>query len=60
MDTDDIEPGSGTRPRDLESMSIEALNQYVSDLKAEIARVQAAIAAKRDVRQGADALFRKR
>ncbi len=46
-------------PKDLEPMSIEHLEDYIAEMKAEIARVREAIAAKKDIRVGAEALFRK-
>ncbi len=45
--------------KDLEPMSIEQLEDYIAEMKAEIARVGEAIAAKKDIRVGAEALFRK-
>lgn len=44
-------------PRALDGMSIEALRAYRAQLEVEIARVSAAIAAKRDHLREADALF---
>jgi uncharacterized small protein (DUF1192 family) len=46
-------------PRDLSRMSVEELRDYVTELQAEITRVEAAIAAKRSVRDQADALFKR-
>lgn len=61
MDPDDFEPRTvKAKPKDLETMSVEALNDYIADLEAEIARARSAIAAKRTVRHGAEALFKKR
>jgi uncharacterized small protein (DUF1192 family) len=45
--------------RDLRTLSIADLENYVAELKAEIERVQGEIAKRRDVRGAADALFRK-
>ena len=60
MDPDDLEPRSAKPvPKNLEVMSIEALADYVAELEAEMARVRAAIAAKRKARSGADAVFRR-
>lgn len=61
MDTDDLEP----RPRkpalkNLDEMSIEAIDTYIAGLEAEIARARGAIAAKRNSRQGAESFFRKK
>lgn len=44
---------------DLEPYSIEALNERIARLEAEIARARQAIAAKTTTRSAADALFRK-
>lgn len=43
----------------LDDFSVGALNDYIADLKAEIARAEAAIAAKQGARSAADAFFRK-
>jgi len=39
-------------------MSIEALNDYIADLEAEIARVRETIKAKEAARQSADSFFK--
>jgi uncharacterized small protein (DUF1192 family) len=44
----------------LETLSIAELESYISDLKGEISRVEQAIAAKRNVRAGADSLFNRK
>jgi uncharacterized small protein (DUF1192 family) len=60
MDADDLEPRTvKTVPKDLDAMSIEALSDYIAGLKAEIARTEAAIAAKQAARVGADAFFKR-
>ena len=60
MDTDDLEPPTSPRkPKDLEIMSIEALEEYIAGLKAEIERAEAQIAAKQSHRSAADAFFKK-
>lgn len=59
MDADDLEPRAAKPAlRDLDEMSIEALEDYIAGLKAEIARAEAAIAAKQAARAGADAFFK--
>jgi uncharacterized small protein (DUF1192 family) len=59
MDTDDLEPpGKPNKPKDLEIMSVEALQEYIAELKAEIARAEAQVAAKQDHRKAADAFFK--
>lgn len=60
MDWDELEPGKKTAPpRNLETMGVEELRDYIAGLKAEIVRAEAAIAAKINVKLGAEALFRK-
>ena len=59
MDTDDLEPAARPAGKpDLEPMSVGELNDYIASLEAEIGRARAAIAAKRDYRSGAEAVFR--
>ncbi|MFC1673491.1 DUF1192 domain-containing protein [Pseudomonadota bacterium] len=59
MDTDDLEPRA-KKPglKDLDEMSIDALDEYIADLKGEIVRAEAAISAKQSARSGADAFFK--
>lgn len=45
--------------RDIENLSIEHLEDYIVELKAEIARVQADIAAKKSHANDAENLFKK-
>ena len=60
MDTDDLEPPKKKAEiKNLDIMSIEALQDYVQELKSEIARVESAIAAKQKARSGAEAFFKK-
>lgn len=60
MDWEDLDPKTKKpKPRNLDIMGIEELEDYISDLEAEIARVRQAIAAKRSVKAGAEALFKK-
>lgn len=59
MDADDLEPRKKVAERrNLEPMSVEELTLYISDLEAEIVRVKETIAAKKNVRSGAESLFR--
>jgi uncharacterized small protein (DUF1192 family) len=62
LDTDDIAPPPKPKPqsRELQTLSVAELEGYVEELEAEILRAKAAIAAKRDHRSGAEALFKKR
>jgi uncharacterized small protein (DUF1192 family) len=43
----------------LDTLGVEELRDYISELKEEIARVEADIARKQDHRAAADAFFRK-
>ena len=59
MDTDDLEPTTKKAElKDLEVMSIEALNDYVVELEGEIARVREAIDGKHGARDGAEKFFK--
>ena len=58
MDTDDLEPRKAkAKPKDLDEMSVEAIGDYIDELKAEIEPAEAAIKAKHTARSGADAFF---
>ncbi len=60
MEEDDLAPrAQKPEPKKLELMSIEALNEYIAELEAEIARARETIAEKEAARTGADAVFRK-
>lgn len=60
LEDDDLQPRTvKPKPKDLEPLSIEALEAYIGELQSEIARAQAAIDAKKRHRSGAEALFRK-
>lgn len=58
VDDDEDKPKQVAQPN-LEEMSIEALGEYIDELKAEIARAEEAIAAKQGVRGEAHALFKQ-
>ena len=61
MDTDDLEPRKKPQAlKNLDEMSVAALGDYIAGLEAEIARAQAAIAAKQASRQGAEGFFKKK
>lgn len=61
MDFDELEPVKKQKPlKDLESLSIEALGEYIEELEAEIARTQETIALKEKAREGAENFFKKR
>lgn len=59
METDDLEPRR-VRPAkpDLEAMSITALEEYIVDLEAEIARARDAISHKGSARDVAESFFK--
>ena len=60
LEDEDLQPRTvKPKPKDLEPLSIEALENYIAELEAEIARVRAVIGAKRSHCSGAEALFRK-
>jgi uncharacterized small protein (DUF1192 family) len=46
-------------PRNLETLSISELENYIGELEAEIGRARRMIASKRSIRGGADALFKR-
>ena len=58
MDIDDLETRTANKkPKDLEIMSIDALREYIADLRAEIERAEKQIAGKESHRNAADAVF---
>lgn len=60
MDWDDLAPPPGRpAPKDLTRMSVAELEGYIAELKAEIARAEAMIAAKRSHRDAADGIFKR-
>ncbi|MDE2028975.1 MAG: DUF1192 domain-containing protein [Alphaproteobacteria bacterium] len=61
INPDELEPSKpAAKPRDLQPMSVEELNEYIAMLEAEIARAEAAIAQKNAHKQGIEALFGKK
>ena len=61
LDTDDLEPRpTKPKPRDLDLLAVTELENYIDELRAEIARAQGAIDRKRDHRSGAESFFKKR
>jgi uncharacterized small protein (DUF1192 family) len=58
---DDLEPRktTGFQPLVLDRLSVGELTDYIANLRDEIARVEADIAKKRAVRDGAEAFFKK-
>ena len=61
METEDLEPRKKTvAPRELDSLSVQELTDYIGELEAEIARVKTKIAAKQAHLSGAASLFKTR
>jgi uncharacterized small protein (DUF1192 family) len=59
MEPEDLEPRKkAPAPRELDSLSIEELNNYMAELQAEIDRVKAKVAAKQAHLTGAASLFK--
>lgn len=59
MDIEDLEPRKQTpKPKDLESLGVDQLEDYLAELQAEVARVEEKIAAKKSYLSGADAFFK--
>ncbi|MEC9101675.1 MAG: DUF1192 domain-containing protein [Pseudomonadota bacterium] len=60
MDFEDLEPKKGLlKPKDLTSWNIEDLEQYIANMKLEIARVETMIDDKKRVSEDASRLFKK-
>ena len=60
MDFEDLEPKKGLqKPKDLTSWNIEDLEQYIANMKLEIARVETVIDDKKRVSEDASRLFKK-
>ena len=60
MEFEDFEPQKGRlKPKDLTSWNIEELEQYIDNMKLEIARVERVIENKKRVSKDATNLFRQ-
>ncbi|HEX3883439.1 MAG TPA: DUF1192 domain-containing protein [Stellaceae bacterium] len=60
MDEEDLLPQrQKPKPRDLTLMGVAELEHYISEMREEIARVEAEIVEKKKHRGGAEALFRR-
>ena len=60
MEFEDLEPQKGKlKPKDLTNWNIEELEQYVANMKLEIARVETVIENKRRVSKDAGSLFKQ-
>jgi uncharacterized small protein (DUF1192 family) len=59
FETDDLEPlKKKSQPRNLDPMSVEELREYITVLKAEIARVEEKIKAKQSHASAAASFFK--
>jgi len=60
LDLDDLEPQKEPQElKNLEIMSVEALNEYIVDLEEEVARARSTILLKQSAREGAESFFKK-
>lgn len=60
MELEDLEPRKAKpKPKDLDVMGVEELEEYLAELEAEAARVNQKIAAKKAYLSGADTLFKR-
>ena len=59
MDIEDLEPrNKKPKPRDLDSLGIDQLEEYLAELQTEAARVEEKIAAKKSYLSGVDSFFK--
>ena len=59
MDLEDLEPLSKKpKPKDLDSLGVAELEDYLAELEAEMTRVREKLAAKKAYLSGADNLFK--
>ncbi len=59
MEPEDLEPRKkAVAPRELDSLSVEELKDYIAELEGEIQRVKAKISAKQTHLAGAASLFK--
>ena len=59
MDLEDLEPLSKKpKPKDLDNLGVEELEDYLAELEAEMARVREKLAAKKAYLSGAETLFK--
>ncbi|MCY4547156.1 MAG: DUF1192 domain-containing protein [Defluviicoccus sp.] len=60
MEEEDLNPKKGpAKLRDLDSLSIEELEEYIAEMEAEIRRVRADIEKKQRHRAGVEGLFKR-
>jgi len=61
MEMEDLEPRKkAVAPKELDSLSVQELTDYIGELEGEIARVKTKIAAKQAHLSGAASLFKTR
>ena len=61
MDAEDLEPRKQKpKPKDLELMGVEELEEYIAGLQAEIDRARAVIDGKQSHKGAAEAFFKQR
>jgi uncharacterized small protein (DUF1192 family) len=59
MDLDDLEPLSKKpKPKDLDNLGVDELEDYLAELETEMARVREKLAAKKAYLSGAEGLFK--
>ncbi len=59
MDLDELEPQKKkSAPKDLDAMGVEQLEEYLAEIEAEVQRVRAKIAEKKDYLDGAEKFFK--
>ena len=59
MDTDELEPIIKPKEVDFDTLSIEELNEYITNLEKEIEKARHYISSKSKDRQNAEELFKK-
>lgn len=60
MDWDELDPKTkAPQKKNLDTMGVKELNDYINELEDEIRRVRAAIDRKQSARQGAESFFKK-
>ena len=59
MDTDELEPIIKPKQVDFDTLSIEELNEYITNLEKEIEKAKNYISSKSKDRQNAEELFKK-
>lgn len=60
MDLEDLEPRKQKpKPKDLDALGVDELEEYLANLQSEAERVKQKIAAKKSYLSGADTLFKR-